>query len=173
MEFGAYGPFEIRRNGRLVSRDKADKRAFWDGVEEGNEGLSEACGCYVFVIHGRAWYVGLAERQSFKHECFSAHKIVQYNEALQAVTGPPSLILVAKATPGNRFAKPSSRGHADIRLLENLLVGSALGRNPQLQNVKGTKLLREMRVPGVLNTGRGQARSAAVQSLKKALGIKR
>lgn len=171
MRFAVFGPFSVERNGKLVSRDKADKRTFWESVDAKEQGLSQACGCYVFVIRNRAWYVGLAERQSFQRECFSAHKMLQYNEALQAVTGRPSLILIAKITPGNRFAKPSRRGHDGIRLLETLLIGSALGRNTRLQNVKGTKLLREMKVPGVLNTGRGQGRAKAVQSLKEALGV--
>jgi hypothetical protein len=126
----------------------------------------------VFVIRGRAWYVGLAERQDFKHECFSAHKMLQYNDALQAVNGRPSLLFIAKVTPHNRFSKPTTRGHKDIRLLENLLIGSALGRNPRLQNVKGTRLLREMQVPGILNTGPGQARATSVQLLKRALGLR-
>jgi hypothetical protein len=82
------------------------------------------------------------------------------------------LILIAKLTPAKRFTRPSSNGHADIQLLEKLLIGSALVRNRDLLNAKHTRLLGEMRVPGVLNTGRGQARSIAVQSLKRALGIK-
>ncbi|HXM41216.1 MAG TPA: hypothetical protein VN924_08185 [Bryobacteraceae bacterium] len=123
------------------------------------------------MIRGKAWYVGRAERQAFKHECFALHKILQYNDALQTVAGPLRLILLAKTTPKKRFAKTSQRGHRDIRFLENILIGSALRRNPKLQNIKGTKLLKEMRVPGVLNSGRGQGRSKVIQELKKALGI--
>jgi hypothetical protein len=171
MKFDAYGPFEIARKTKTsVARDKTVIRTFWDDIDAEHEGLSGACGCYVFVIRGRAWYVGLAKRQDFKHECFSAHKLLQYNDALQQVSGPPSLLLLAKTTPKGRFAKPGN-GHPDVSFLETLLIGSALGRNPRLQNIKGTKLLKEMRVPGVLNTGQGQARSVVVQELKKALGI--
>lgn len=175
MNFEVYGPFPITRmgKGKAIAHAPADKRAFWDDVDAHHEGLSEACGCYVFVVRGRAWYVGRAVRQTFRKECFSIHKIVQYNDALQTVSGPPSLILLAKQTRGGqRFAKPAKtgRGHPDVCFLENLLIGSALGRNPQLQNIKGTKLLKEMRVPGVLNPPRGRAR-IAVQKLKKALGV--
>jgi hypothetical protein len=115
--------------------------------------------------------VGRAERQAFKQERFALHRILQYNEALQTVAGPPYLILLAKTTPAKRFAKTSRRGHRDIRFLENVLIGSALRRNPNLQNIKGTKLLKEMRVPGVLNSGKGQGRSKVVQELRKALGV--
>lgn len=171
MQFEIYGPYDVPRNGRWVSRSRTDKRDFWNAVEEDAESLSEACGCYVFAIRGRAWYVGLAERQSFCDECFSGHKVLQYNEALQSVSGNPSLHFIAKVTPGNRFARPGANGHRDIRLLENLLIGVALRRNPELQNVRGTTLLREMNVPGVLNTRQGQGRAGTVQNLRHVLGI--
>lgn len=171
MKFEIYGGFDVARSAKLVSRSKQDKHDLWDAVEEAESGLSEACGCYIFVIRNRAWYVGMAEKQSFKQECFALHKITQYNEALARVTGNPTLFLIPKLTPGGRFAKPTSRGHSDIRLLENLLIGSALRRNPSLQNVKGTRMLREMKVPGFLHSGQGQARSNTVQDFKNAIGV--
>lgn len=170
MQFEIYGEFPVARNGSLVSRSREDKRTFWDAVEEAELGLSDACGCYVFVIRNRAWYVGMAEKQSFKQECFALHKITQYNEALAQISGNPSVLLLPKLTPGGRFASPTSRGHADIRLLENMLIGSALSRNSSLQNVKGTRLLREMNVPGFLNSRQGQARANLVQAFKRAVG---
>ena len=170
MQFHIYGEFPITRNGSLVSRTKEAKTQFWAHVEETEPELSEACGCYVFVIGKHAWYVGMAEKQSFKQECFALHKLTQYNEALNKVNGKPSLILVPKLTPGGRFAKPGKRGHSDIRMLETMLIGSALGRNPRLQNVKGTKLLKEMNVPGFLNPKPGQARASVVQAFKLAIG---
>lgn len=170
MQYEIYGEFPVARNGSLVSRSREHKHAFWAAVEEADSGLSDACGCYVFVIRNRAWYVGMAEKQSFKQECFALHKITQYNEALAQVGGNPTILLLPKLTPGGRFASPTSRGHADIRLLENLLIGSALRRNANLQNVKGTKLLREMNVPGFLNSRQGQARANLVQAFKSAVG---
>lgn len=170
MLFKIHGPYEIPRNGHLVSGSRRDKRDFWDMVETDMEGLSSACGCYVFVIRRRVWYIGLAKRQAFRFECFSPHKINQYNEALQTVNGHPSLLLIAKVTSRGRFSRPSSQGHRDIEFLENFLIGLALRRNPNLLNLRGTKLLREINVPGVLNTKQGQARSVSVQNLKEALG---
>lgn len=170
MQYDVYGEFPVARNGSLVSRSKEDKSNFWASVEEAAPGLSEACGCYVFVVRNRAWYVGMAEKQSFKQECFALHKITQYNEALGEVVGKPSLIFLPKLTPSGRFAKPTGRGHSDIRVLESMLIGSALSKNPDLRNVKGTKLLREMNVPGFLNPRPGQARSLMVQAFKRAIG---
>jgi len=171
MRFEIYGPYVVPRNGRWVSRSRRDKRQFWQAVEEDVKGLSTACGCYVFSIRGRAWYVGLAECRSFLDECFSGHKVLQYNEALQSVNGNPSLYFIPKITPSSRFARPSVNGHRDIQFLENMLIGIALRRNPELQNIRGTKMLREMNVPGILNTHRGQARWGPVQNAKHVLGI--
>lgn len=169
MDFAIYGPLPVARNGRNVARDAPTKRAFWAAADEIDNGLSGACGCYIFVIRNRAWYVGKAEKQGFRRECFALHKLVQYNDALQAVQGAPSLLLIAKITRGNRFARPSPRGHKDIDLLENLLIGAALGRNQQLLNIMRTKHLRQMHVPGVLNTRRGEGRALSVLALKRAL----
>lgn len=171
MKFYPYGPYEVPRNGRLIARDKKSKKLFWEQLEAQEKGISEACGCYIFTINGKAWYVGMAERQTFKLECFSLHKIVQYNEALQQVKGKPKIIFLAKLTPSDNFSKPSKRGHIDITVLENMLIGLALSKNPRLQNVKGTKFLKEMQVPGILNTRKGVGHSAAVQTFKKSLGI--
>ncbi len=171
MRYGVYGPFEVMRNGNVISRERKDKNDFWKRVENKENGLSYACGCYIMVLRNKAWYIGMAEKQSFRHECFAAHKIVQYDTALNEVCGVPYLILLAKLTPTERFASPSENGHRDIQLLEKLLTGSAIVRNPDLCNVKDTKLLREMNVPGFLNPEQGQGRADSVQALRQALGV--
>jgi hypothetical protein len=53
-------------------------------------------------------------------------------------------------------------------MLEHLLIGSALAVNEDLMNVKGTKLLRGMHVPGFLNPAPGKP-PPAVRALRKAL----
>ena len=58
----------------------------------------------------------------------------------------------------------------DIEYLETMLIGMALRRNPDLLNVQQTRWLREMVVPGVINTRRGKPRMAETQ-LRQALGI--
>jgi hypothetical protein len=47
----------------------------------------------------------------------------------------------------------------------------ALNQNEDLQNIRGTKFLREMRVPGILRTARGEGRLSPVRSLRDALGM--
>lgn len=171
MLYKVFGPYGIPRDGVLIAKTAADRREFWSAVEAEADGLPDACGCYVFSIRRRAWYVGLAERQSFCQECFSLHKLNQYNYSLQRVSGEPQLHLIAKLTPTGRFAAPATNGHRDIEFLETLLIGMALNQNEDLQNIRGTKFLREMRVPGILRTGRGEGRLNSVRSLRDALGM--
>ena len=154
----------------FVNQHAKDKRAFWNAVEETVAGLPDACGCYVFLVGTRAWYIGKAEKQTFRMECFSAHKLNQYNKALQYVQSVPRLIFLVKITPAGYAAKHSKNGHKDIELLEKLLIGVALRKNPDILNVKDTKLLREMHVPGLINTGKGEGKAHAVQALRKAVG---
>lgn len=171
MIYKVFGPYSMPRDGTLVSKTPADRRGFWHAVEADAGGLSDACGCYVFSIRRRAWYVGLAEKQPFRQECFSLHKLNQYNYSLQRVSGEPQLHLIAKLTPTGRFAVPAANGHRDVQFLETLLIGMALNQNEDLQNVRGTKFLREMRVPGILRTGRGEGHLNSVKSLRDVLGM--
>lgn len=165
MRYEIFGPFPLPRdtNG-LIASDRKSKANFWDSVEERCEGLSSACGCYVFMISaGKGalpWYIGLAEKQSFRGECFQLHKKERYKDALmrrkRVRKGTPQLYLIPKLTPSDRFAKPSANGHRATRLLENLLIGVALAKNPNVTNIKGTSLLRRMEVPGFLNVKAGK-----------------
>jgi len=79
MIYKVFGPYSIPRDGVLIAKTPADRREFWSAVQAEEDGLPDACGCYVFSIRRRAWYVGLAERQTFCQECFSIHKLNQYN----------------------------------------------------------------------------------------------
>ena len=171
MHYTVFGPYSLVRDGALVSRSVEDRRALWRLMEADAHGLSDACGCYVFSIRRRAWYVGMAARQPFSQECFSLHKINQYNYALQRVSGEPLLHLIAKRTPTGRFASPATSGHKDIEFLESMLIGMAIRQNEELQNIRGTRFLREMKVPGILRTEKGQGNLGPVKSLRDVLGI--
>lgn len=101
-------------------------------------------------------------------QCFTYHKINLYNQALsQYKKAIPYLYFLAKITPTSNFTEPGKNGHKDIDFLENMLIGQGVGRNPELLNIKGTKLLRELNVPGIINTKKGQASAHAVQELRK------
>lgn len=171
MHYAVYGPYPLVQFGSLVSNAAKDRRTLWHMVEADAPGLSTACGCYVFSIRRRAWYVGMAACQPFLKECFSPHKINHFNVALQKVPGRPYLHLIAKLTPTGRFASPTKAGHPDIEFLESMLIGMALKQNEQLQNIIGTRFLKEMKVPGILRTERGQGNLKPVKALRDVLGL--
>lgn len=159
----------------LISNDRNDIQSFWNDVEtDGEEGLPDAVGCYVFGIRaGKGtvpWYVGLAEKQSFKLECFSPHKLNHFNNAIAKKKVTPIILFIARCTSSDRFSRPSANGYIDIRILETMLIGLAVKRNPYLLNIRGTKVLRDMVVPGIINTQQG-GQSASTLELKAMLSI--
>lgn len=173
MNFEASATFSLERlpNG-MVDASPAAKRRLWEAVEEDCPGLAEACGCYVFTIQaGKGflpWYVGLAEKRDFRGECLEYHKVNLYSQATVGRKGTPRLVFLAKRTPTGRLAKPSKNGHSDIRFLENILIGIGVAKNPDILNAKGTKFLREMVVPGVINSPRA-APTTEVKVLQRIL----
>ena len=156
MNFFPHTPLEIPRQANgLIAADKESLREFWDYAEVAVEdGISGGIGCYIFSIRaGRGalpWYVGLAEKQSFRKECFTSHKLVHYNNAVAARRGTPVLTLVAKYTPGDKLLNPTGNEHKDIQFLETVLISYRLSRNLDLYNTRDTKMIREMVVPGLL-----------------------
>ena len=163
MNFFPHCSVEIKRQANgLISADKQSLAAFWSHVDtEIHDGLSGAIGCYIMSIRaGKGvlpWYVGLAEKQSFRKECFTSHKLVHYNNAIAKRKGTPLLTLIAKHTPKGKLVNPTGNDHRDVQFLETMLISSCLWRNPDLYNARDTKMLLEMVVPGLLNTPKGKA----------------
>lgn len=178
MDFKVYGPFRMpRTDSGLIAADAAQKKVFWSSVEDADEGLSEACGCYIFTIlpsggGAKPWYVGMTCRLGFRGECFQSRKINLYNSAIAGYDrATPQLFLVAKSTRSKAtFAKASSNGHADIKELEEILIGVAYSRNQRLLNMRGTKFLKRLVVPGVMNSPPGNP-GVAASKLKEVLGL--
>lgn len=141
MQFRAAGVFEISRQGNgHVDVSVKSKRTFWHEVDDAVAGLKGALGCYVFALFNNRtampWYVGKAERQSFEKEIFVLHKVHHYNEVLASRGGIPYVFLIPRMTNGGRLCKPFKAQNDSIRLLETLLIGIALRRNPQLRNIR-------------------------------------
>lgn len=176
MFFFPYGPTILpKANNGLIDNTRDSLAKFWSEVEEEVEGgLADAVGCYIFSIRaGRGilpWYVGLAEKQSFKQECFTAHKINHYNNAIAKRKGTPLLTFIAKYTETDRFAKPSINGHPDIQFLEDALIYNCIRKNAALMNFANTKFLREMVVHGFLNNPPGRD-CDSVTSFRCLLGL--
>ena len=172
MRFAVYGSYELPRINGLIDDSATSKRSFWEDVDKDINGLPDACGCYIFAAQNRPWYVGLAEKQSFKKECLTYQKVNTYNRVLADYKrAAPWLYFIAKLTPGESFSRPSKNGHSDASALEKVLIGLALSRNAEVANIRGTKFLREMNVPGIINTEPGQGRANAVQEIRSLFGI--
>jgi len=172
MLYAVYGGFEILRkpNGHGLFNSE-----FWKTVESNEAGLSSACGCYVFAIRNagnfKPWYVGKTERRTFRNECFEPTKINYFNEALANRKGAAILFLLARLTASKKkFSKPTGGSYHDVDFLESMLIGKALEKNPDLLNVRKTKLLRDMQVPGVINSPLGPP-TLPERELKKALAL--
>lgn len=173
MKFKVY-QFNIQRK---ENRHGVFDKTFWSQISEKDEtaNLPSACGCYLFALKNgnnlTPWYVGKTEKRTFQEECFQAAKIVYYNEVLVDHSGKPILFLLPRLTNlGKKFSKPTRVGYSDINFLETMLIGMALEKNPSLLNIKKTKLLRQMEVPGIVNSPQA-APTIPVRRLKNALGI--
>lgn len=175
MNFSVYGPFDIPRDGALIDTAAKAKRDFWNDVDARVQGLPFACGVYIFVVRATRgalpWYVGLTTKRGFNDESLGLFQTNHYNHALGSKVGVrPQLYFLAKQTPTGRFAKPSKNSHGDIEFLETFMFGVALNRNPQLRNSKNTKFLKNIVVPGVVNTPQ-RPPTLDERSLKAMLGL--
>lgn len=165
MNYEIFGGFKIPRkpNKRSIV-DTRDRYDFWHEVQAAKTGLPWARGCYVFALRMRGgalipWYVGKTCRQGFMHECFESHKLVHYNEVIASSAGVPLLYFIARTTPGGKFKTTLSSRESTY--LETLLIGMGLQRNPHLKNVSGTKFLKELHVPGLVNSRKTPRRGPA------------
>jgi hypothetical protein len=171
MHYNIYGGYELPRTNKRVGNFN---KGFWSAVNNQREGLSKACGCYVFALRNgdniKPWYVGKAEKQCFADECFSPHKQNIFNKVLLEKNGTPLLYFIARLTPSDRLCKPTLWKYEDVRFLETLLIGTALGENPELANTRKTKHLRTLHVPGIINS-RQASPTLPVRELRNALGL--
>ena len=172
IEYGVFGPFKApREKNELLHRSPEAINQFWQQVDQSEEGLSKACGCYIISVRKKVWYVGLAKKQAFDKECFAVGKRNHFNDAIKDGGGNAHLYLIARKTPQGKFTA-ASRRHGDIENLEKMLIKFALERNEDLLNKKHTNFYLDTVVPGILNSPPGKGGALSVQKLKKVLGIK-
>ena len=171
-DYGVFGPCDIPRD---TSGHVDDKRLaqFWQKAEAMFvDGLAGASGCYIFGVRaGRGatpWYIGQA-KHSFKQECFTDRNLRRYDKILRQGRGTPILFLLARRTPVGRFQR--RLGEAEANRLENLLIDHCLQANSNLLNKRGTAFLKEVRIPGLLNSPPGPY-SQEAKSLRRLLSIK-
>jgi len=175
MNFYPYEPIEIPRTEKgLIANGKESMAEFWEKVNEIEDDLSETIGIYIFSVRaGKGnlpWYVGKAEKQTFRKECFTHHKLTHYNHCVAGKRGTPLLTLLPKMTPSNYFATPNGSIHTDITALEKMLIGTCLQKNKGLLNIRDTKLYKDIVVPGYINTPRGGI-SNSIKGFKHLIGV--
>jgi len=117
------------------------------------------------------WYVGKTARQTFRDR-FSRPDHRRRLRDLSREYGELQIFLLAAQTPGGSFMSPrvNEAREREIDYLETMLIGIALRRNGNIRNIAITAMLRNMSVPGVINSRPGQP-TRAVRDLKNVLGI--
>ena len=170
MKFDVYGPYPIKREGKVVTQKTCD--AYLESVEDDYD-WSNARGCYILAVTAGGgwtpWYVGKAAKTSLHKTSLKSRNIVLFNEALKDKSkAKPVTFLLPKITPKGAFST-NQRGIAE---LERMLIGLAFQQNPDLLNKSQTKCWKITELVGVMNTSAPKATQAAVR-LRKTLGLKK
>ena len=163
--FVTHGPFEIPvykgKAARTVTADQATE--FWKRHPAYAKARGWAFLCFPFGGRGSALYFGISPK-GFRQEVFQPHKLTKYQQGLaDYLKGKPVLFFL---TP------PVAKGATNvtsINELEAFLIQTAVSKNPELLNVKGTKK-EEWAIAGVVRSGVGKP-SKAAKALKGSLGI--
>ncbi len=178
MRFEVVGPFFIQTP-RIIKVDHIkDLEVEIAERSEEDAKLLGGPGCYIFGVKTSSrrvipWYVGKAEKQSvFKEATNTAHLQI-YNEILDEYEkGYPALIFLPQVTAKGKptsLAKGDGRRQA-VDFVEDWLIAAALKSNPNLFNIKKTKMLSELWIRGVFNPTQGDS-SKSSQALKAALRL--
>jgi hypothetical protein len=162
--FSVEGPFQVPTYDGKVARviDEDSFSRFWERIE-----IADDRGCYVFGIRAgrgiKPIYVGRATK-TFRQEVFTSHKLWKYQQCLaDTKKGIPVMFFVVS---------PSSRGKPNVKVikeLEDFLIQTAVSKNPDLLNVKGTSKA-DWGINGVIRGRQGQPSISAL-ALKKSLGL--
>ena len=179
MNFDVCGPFELTRftKKNLITGETLKK--FKKDLEKLLPGIDKSCGCYIFCLRNnknsvKPWYVGQANKSYLIDESLNPSNQTKYNIIMSENKGTPILYLLPQLTKKlNYYARPTKKkdGKKSINFLEDWLIGSAVQVNPNLINVKKTKMLRELHVTGLFNAKHGES-SRSSRFLKTTLKLK-
>jgi hypothetical protein len=177
LNFEVFGPYYFATE-TIIKREHA--KALLGEIAQGDASsvLSAAPGCYVFGVKSSGaqrvlpWYVGKAERQPVIKEATNAQHLQLYNEIFDEYkNGYPALYFLPSITPKGRPSALADAGGSKpaIDFLEDWLIATCLKTNPDLWNVKKTRMLRELYVRGIFNPSAGDL-TASAASLKRCIG---
>jgi|GEM_PF-2256796 len=173
FQYEPYGPFKVPLESGRISKNL---KKFWEEVDTQKSGLPEAVGCYIFAVKRASasipFYVGKTVRLGFNKEVFQPSKELQVALLGTLENGDVELYLIPRVTntgkPRGKYGGNVRQSHdGKIAMLEELLIGLALAKNPDLGNVKGRK---QIQLPGVMNES-GERRSPDADRLAALLGI--
>lgn len=158
-------PFASQRTGSSKQIDREKVVLFLELIA--GQGIAEKHGCYVFAMRAakgfRPWYVGKTTKGMAK-ECMGLHQLRCYNEVLfKAHRGTPVMFFVA---PSGGKKKVPRRVCDEV---ETQLIQSALAKNPELCNIKKTKV-QEWTIKGVVRPSQGK-RMPVERSFKTMMGL--
>jgi hypothetical protein len=160
VSFVVKGPFKvpvkIQRGGRELVFDE-----FWAENSDAHD-IADKRGCYIFAIKNKTInpiYIGKTNN-SFRDEATTNDKLHKYQKGfVRYRNGSPVMYFVVH---------PSNRGPINIKAikeLENFLIQSGIAKNPDLQNVRGTRK-PSWSIQGVIRSGAGVPSNAASEFKK-------
>ncbi|MCY3940771.1 MAG: hypothetical protein OXG29_06795 [Gammaproteobacteria bacterium] len=192
MNFELYGPFELKAEfdaeGFSGWIDQSEINEFWVEVKKQHEDLERACGVYMFCVEGKQkgkgkitnlpWYVGKAEKLTFKQECFNHRNQLSYNKVISQLYREVTAInfyFVARHDEDGKFSAPANKDektpYEGVRFAERLFMQKSLAANNHLLNKMDLTNARRTHIRNILNwpvKGRDDYSAAA---LKDSLGI--
>ena len=189
MNFKIFGPFEIPlEEGDYESHiEQQDLKIFWSTRVIPRD-LGEACGVYLFCVDGTegkrkgigdnyVWYVGKAEKQSFKQECFNGKNLNLYNQILNANYkghGTPKMFFIVRHSKNDQISARAGSGeeYKGIQFLEKIFIQYSMQTNSNLGNKSGTLVYSNTFIEGILNDTKANARARSVQQFREIMGIK-
>jgi hypothetical protein len=173
FQYEPYGPFTVPLENGCIPKDL---ERLWEEVDDAKSGLSDAVGCYILAVKkgsvSMPSYVGKTVRLGFRKEAFQVHKREHYSALGPLKNETVELYLIPRVTDTGKVRKKyDGKGTQDgkIKALEELLIGLAFAKNPELRNVKSKK---QIQLPGIMNEPSGR-RSHEAEMLAELLGNQR
>ncbi len=178
MHYKIFGPFDVPIEKKLIVSRKTNQRLkdFWEDVERKREGLSQATGCYVFILKPDSadlpelpCYVGQTSNQTFQSRSLNPRTAtILFRMKSKRGYKTATLKIYFAANMKYRGKKFSFSSSADHKKAEKLLIEYATGVNPNLLNTQGKKFFKKLVIEGVVNSN---GRSTSAKSFKKLLGM--
>ena len=192
MNFEVYGPFllnaESDEEGFSGWIDQREINDFWVKVRKQHDHLENACGVYIFCVEGKQkrsgkttnlpWYVGKAEKQTFKQECFNHKNQLSYNKVISQLYREVTAInfyFVARHNEDGKYSAPAKKDdgtvYEGVRFAERLFMQKSLAANNHLLNIKDLKDARGTHIRNILNWPVQGRDDSSAGALKNSLGI--